>query len=269
MRTGAAFRTIDVELVPWKLVMKRRILIASRVAIVAALLSGPARAADLASTKPSPAAPAPASFSWKGAYIGGYAGALLGDGTFDYFEPAPVRGAALIGGGTLGYNWEWSPTVIVGLEADFGYRGPVQSQRQNRLYPGPTDGGVLGTARARLGYAFAPQWLAYATGGFAFGTDLAPRGFTSTWPLTVGRQETGTTVRAGWTVGGGVEHAWTDRISVKAEYLYVRLADSGVAYATNLGSIPLGVTSAGHIVRGGLNYHFVTGSSAIVPPSAN
>jgi outer membrane immunogenic protein len=242
--------------------MNRHIIIASSIFVAAALLPAASEAADLASTKPPSAAPAPASFSWRGAYLGGYAGALLGDGTFDYFEPTPSRGEALIGGGALGYNWEWTPTVIVGVEADFGYRGPVYSARVNRVYPGPTDGGVLGTARARLGYAFAPQWLAYGTGGFAFGTDFAPRGFASTWPLTVGLRDTGTTVRAGWTVGAGVEHAWTNRISVKAEYLYARLADTGVAYSTNLGSMPLGVTSAGHIVRGGFNYHFATGSSS-------
>jgi opacity protein-like surface antigen len=249
--------------------MNRKIVTMSCFVTAAMLLAVPAEAADLPSAQAPLAAPPPPSFSWRGFYLGGFAGALLGDGTFTYFEQTPVRGAALLGGGTIGYNWEWTPTLLVGIEADFGYRGPVYAERVNRVYPGPTDGGVLGTARARLGYAFAPRWLSYATAGFAYGTDFPPRGFTSTIPLTFGQQSTGTTVRAGWTAGAGVEYAWSDLISVKAEYLYVRLADSGVAYSTNFGSAPLGVTSAGHIVRGGLNFHFVTGNASAIQSTAN
>jgi outer membrane immunogenic protein len=216
-------------------------------------------AADLPSAK-GPVAPPPAPvFSWQGFYVGGYAGALLGEGTFTYFQEAPVRGAAFIGGGTLGYNWQWTPAIVVGLEADFGYRGAIQSATGgNGTTPSPTDSGVLGTARARLGYAFTPRWVIYGSAGFAYGTDFTPGGFTASVPLTFGQLSTGTTVRAGWTAGAGFEHAWSDQISVKGEYLYVDLADSGVSYSTNFGSVPLGVKSAGHIVRGGLNYHFAT-----------
>lgn len=240
--------------------MKRTIISARRIAAVATLIvAGAAEAADLPSRK-APIAPPPPPFSWRGFYIGGYAGALLGDGSFAYFEETPLRGSAFIGGGAIGYNWEWTPTIVIGLEADFGYRGQIQAERVSRVYPSPTDSGVFGTARARLGYAFTPRWLAYGTAGFAYGTDFTPTGFDASIPLTFGRQSTGTTVRAGWTAGGGVEYAWTDQISVKAEYLYAWLADSGVEYSTNLGPISLHVSSAGHIVRGGLNYHFTTGA---------
>ncbi|MBG0808043.1 porin family protein [Methylosinus sp. H3A] len=236
-------------------------IIRASVYLSGALVSSAAVAADLPSAKGPPIAPPPAAFSWQGGYVGVYAGALLGDGSFTFLRQAPQRGAALVGGGAIGYNLQWTPTVVLGVEADFGYRGPIQSEAVSRTYPGATDAGILGTFRARAGYAFTPRWLVYGTAGLAYGTDFAPRSFTASLPLTFGRGSTGTTVRPGWTAGGGVEYAWSDRISVKVEYLYAWLADSGVGYSTNFGVASANVSSAGHIVRGGLNYRFTTGGT--------
>jgi outer membrane immunogenic protein len=219
------------------------------------LSAGATLAADLPSHKAPPVVEPPA-FTWQGGYIGLYAGALLADGRLRYVVEAPERGAAFVGGGTLGYNWQWSPTVVLGAEADFGFRGQIASETVAGLYPGPTDSGILGTFRGRAGYAFAPRWLAYGTGGFAFGTNFVPRSFTSSFLGVAGRDSSGTTVRAGWTAGGGVEYAFSDRISFKAEYLYVWLADSDVGYATKFGADSATVRSSGHIVRGGVNYRF-------------
>lgn len=234
-------------------------------ALAAAMTASAAVAADLPSTKGPAAPPPPPAFSWQGFYVGAYAGALLGDGAFTYLQETPLRGAAFLGGGTLGYNWQWTPTIVLGLEADFGYRGQIQSETVGWNTPNATDSGVLGTLRARAGYAFTPRWLVYGTAGLAYGTDFIPRAFTSSFPLTFGQSSGGTTVRPGWTAGAGFEYAWSDQISVKGEYLYAWLADSGVAYSTNFGSASLNVKSAGHIVRGGLNYHFVTGGASPAP----
>lgn len=219
------------------------------------LSTGVALAADLPSHKAPPVAEPPA-FTWQGGYIGLYAGALLADGALRYVVEAPERGAAFVGGGTLGYNWQWSPTVVLGVEADFGYRGQIASETVAGLYPGATDSGVLGTLRGRAGYVVAPRWLAYATGGFAYGSNFVPRSFTSSYIGVGGRDASGTTVRAGWTAGGGIEYAWSDKVSFKAEYLYVGLADSTVGYTTNFGADSAEVRSSGHIVRGGVNYRF-------------
>jgi len=227
-------------------------------ALAAVIAAGGAAAADLPSTKAAPPPPLQPAFSWQGFYIGAYAGALLGEGTFTYFNDTPLRGSAFVGGGTLGYNWQWSPTIVLGLEADFGYRGAINAESLAWNTPSPTDTGVFGTFRGRLGYAFTPKWILYGTAGFAYGSDFAPTGFTSLLPLTFGQLSTGSTVRAGWTAGAGVEYAWSDKISVKGEYLYTELIDSGVSYSTNFGAVPINVKSAGHIVRGGLNYHFAT-----------
>jgi len=65
-------------------------------------------------------------------------------------------------------------------------------------------------------------------------------------------------VRAGWTVGGGIEAAITANWSAKFEYLYVGLEDYGYfvptpnnPHVTNrAGGVPLD----SNIVRGGINY---------------
>ncbi|ULO22952.1 outer membrane beta-barrel protein [Methylocystis sp. SB2] len=235
------------------------------IASISLLFSVAALAADLPATK-APPPPPPPVFSWQGPYLGIYAGALLGDGNFTLLSSTPLRGEAFIGGGTGGYNWQWDEHLVLGLEADFGYRGPLQVARVNFVTPSSTYGGVLGTGRVRVGYAFAPRWLAYATGGFVFGTNFTPRRFDAILPLTFGEVSTGPTVRPGWTGGVGVEYAWSDRISVKAEYLYAGLASSGVSYATTIGALPANVRSAGHVVRGGLNYHFSFGGPPAPPP---
>jgi outer membrane immunogenic protein len=212
-------------------------------------------AADLPSHKAPPVV-APPAFSWQGGYVGVYAGALLGEGRFHFLDQAPLRGAGFVGGGTLGYNWQWTPSLVLGLEADFGYRGEIDAETVSGIYPGPTDSGVLGTLRGRAGYAFTPRWLAYATGGFAYGTNFVPKTFSSGHFGIAGEDATGGTVRAGWTAGAGIEHELFDRVSVKAEYLYVWLAGSSVGYSSNIGPVSAGVSSSGHIVRGGLNYRF-------------
>ena len=67
----------------------------------------------------------------------------------------------------------------------------------------------------------------------------------------------------GWTVGGGLEYAFTNNLSVKAEYLYYDLGKRKVP--VNLqpvgpagGSYVSRFENTGHIVRAGLNYRFST-----------
>jgi outer membrane immunogenic protein len=100
-------------------------------------VSGSAFAADIAVKAPLPA-PAPV-YSWTGWYAGVNAGASFGHVTTD-FNVAPVTVTTLagpaittpgvagsdteypsgfMGGGQIGYNWQYSPLIVVGLEADF------------------------------------------------------------------------------------------------------------------------------------------------------
>ena len=67
-----------------------------------------------------------------------------------------------------------------------------------------------GTARARLGYAFG-QFLPYLTGGYAW---THANVSATDGPLSE------TANYNGWTIGGGAEYGFTERVSVKAEYLH-------------------------------------------------
>ena len=83
----------------------------------------------------------------------------------------------------------------------------------------------LGTARARAGFVATPdnRLMIYGTGGFAYGG--GSRTSTSMTPQRWGLfSNGGSTTRTGWTIGGGVEYAITNNITIKGEYLYVTLA---------------------------------------------
>jgi outer membrane immunogenic protein len=99
-----------------------------------------------------------------------------------------------IGGGQVGYNYQWGANFVIGLEADIqgaGIRGASHTVgvgsdsaisdanvnnpelRINSTAMGETTvhAGVdwMGTVRGRLGYLFTPTMLVYATGGLTYG----------------------------------------------------------------------------------------------------
>ena len=90
-----------------------------------------ASAADLPVKAPVQA-PAPV-YSWTGFYIGGDVGALWtrGNGRFDPLPDVPFFGVfpnagdlnktAFVAGLHAGYNWQLSPSWVVGIEADWSW----------------------------------------------------------------------------------------------------------------------------------------------------
>ena len=118
---------------------------------------------------------------------------------------------AFVGGGQIGYNWQ-SGAFVYGLETDIQYVGLSNNVSWGRYTwwegTGGGDGGYFGTVRARLGYAI-DRTLIYITGGLAYGG-------LNTNPLTGN-----TTSNVGWTLGGGVEYAFTNNWTAKIEGLYV------------------------------------------------
>ena len=66
-----------------------------------------------------------------------------------------------------------------------------------------------------------------------------------------------TRTRNGWTVGGGIEVAFTQNWSAKVEYLYMDFGSRDQTFAlTGLPVITDSVKLYGNIVRGGVNYRF-------------
>jgi outer membrane immunogenic protein len=219
-------------------------------AAIAALSIGSAAAADL-SRPIYKAPPAPvAVFDWTGFYIGANIG--YGWASTDV-TVAGVSGSenlkGVLGGGQIGYNWQVG-NWILGLEAD----GQGTDQKAN--FSGTAAGVTVTendsvpwfvTARGRVGYAIAPMYMIYATGGAAwmdFKSSISATGLgTATWE----------TSHVGWTAGAGIEGAITRNWSWKAEYLHL---DTGTFNTNVFGVIPASVRMTDDIGRFGINYRF-------------
>ncbi len=92
----------------------------------------------------------------------------------------------------------------------------------------------LGTTRARVGFVATPdnRLMIYATGGVAYGGGNSQF---SVFDATTNSIFSGnpSSTRVGWTIGGGVEYAITNNITIKGEYLYADLGSSNFNSAGN------------------------------------
>jgi outer membrane immunogenic protein len=227
------------------------------------LFGGAASAADLAA-RPYTKAPVLAPvYSWTGCYIGAQAGGKWGTNRVNYeqnilgFAPG-TRAAAdydnngWLVGGTVGCNYQ-AGNWVFGIEGD-GAWAEANGEAIETAFPAfriRTEEKWLATIRGRVGYAFAPQWLVYATGGVAFsGVSLrnyVPAGVTTSQENTL----------TGWTVGGGVEYAFTPNWSVKVEGLYIEYDRSSYfAFNNPVSAATMSLKLTEGIARVGLNYRF-------------
>jgi outer membrane immunogenic protein len=215
--------------------MRRQILLAS---VGAVAIAGSAFAADLG--PPPVYVPPPPVFTWTGLYLGGQIGYAWARDNGDIINPAPPLPApqfsiflpftlnpdGVIGGAHAGYNlqfpgWNWfsSSGVVIGLEGSVDGTSLSRTQLVGAFPPFfqgilNTKTEVQGSIRARLGVAW-DRVLIYGTGGAAFANFT---NFYNTLPL--GGIDQITSTRSGWTVGGGLEYAFTDNWSMRAEYRY-------------------------------------------------
>lgn len=212
------------------------------IALALAATAAPALAADLPRrVAPQQSFTPPPMFTWTGIYVGVNAGAIWGD----YTKSASRVGGntGFTAGGTLGANYQVG-SVVFGLEGDYNYSGlSGRGLSSPGLVPVRGELSSFGTVRGRLGVAF-DRALIYATGGYAFGFS----------DLTSGLVKQSST-HHGYAIGGGLEYAFTQNISAKAEYLYMPLESK------NVGALPgfafggkAGIDAS--VVRGGINYRF-------------
>jgi outer membrane immunogenic protein len=239
--------------------MKKAIVV---VASAAALIASPAIAADVTlPVKAPPVAPAPAVSGWTGFYVGADAGLSATDskwtatnfvnqvllagvpiGTVTGLNPtltsqAPVNMQSGRFGGYLGYNWQFAPHWLAGIEGDLGWTGHTgKLPGFGLLATGPNalpvgaDLSVRATwdasARLRLGFLVTPTSLVYATGGFAWQHQEATFACSSaiTCNGAAGNLQpfsfTAASNRPGATVGGGVEVKLAPNWVGRAEYRY-------------------------------------------------
>ena len=268
-------------------------------------IQGAASAADLANKK-SPFSPPPV-FSWDGLYVGthvgyglntvseqgsdfvpGYAG-LANPVLYNqsYSSRGPLTGFQ------IGYNKQFGHFVLGG-EWDVGYAGQNTSKTLfNTLglgMGGPYQTNIQDTfrwsLRGRAGYADGRS-LYYLTGGLVSGgfnvqhnywalpgvTPYTPATDSFAGPLG-GTANVGqfNIERFGWTVGAGIEYAFTDKWSANVEY---RHNDFGTATVNSVTWPGLKFTERAteDTVRLGINYHpglplFVTSLAPATPEAA-
>ncbi|GJD58172.1 outer membrane protein [Methylobacterium dankookense] len=231
-----------------------------------ALTLAGAQAADLPRRAVPPPLPSLPVFTWTGFYAGVNAGYGFRGGGSGFTDPTygAVTGGGsrggFAGGGQIGYNYQLTPGSgwVVGVETDIqgtafakaeaAYLGttPYYSVRPSLDY--------FGTVRGRIGYAF-DRVLVYGTGGFAYGGG-SRSGYAASYPNTLPDS-----FRTGYAVGGGVEYAFTEKLSAKVEALYVSLRRGFTGATVYDASVPAyygGGRDPGDfgLVRAGLNYRF-------------
>jgi outer membrane immunogenic protein len=120
--------------------------------------------------------------------------------------------------------------------------------------------GLFGTARGRLGVAF-DRVLVYGTGGLAYTSGHYL--FTYTDGLFPAAGTSTTADKIGYVVGGGVEYALNNNVSVKGEFLYTqygKVSTSGlIVNQFNPSFTNTFATSARvqeYTARVGINYRF-------------
>ncbi|WP_439573796.1 outer membrane protein [Phreatobacter sp.] len=227
-------------------------------------LATSAQAADLAAPRmPIAESVIVPAFSWTGFYVGGQIGYatsassvrqfVTANGAFIDASGYNVNG--IVGGVHIGYNQQFN-NIVLGLEADL--EGGGLNGRFTYLNGDSWRSSISlqGSLRARAGVA-VDRALFYVTGGVAL-ANLRDSGHLAAGPFV---SESGA---MGWTVGAGLEYAFTPNWTARAEYRYTNYGTRSVDLA------PIGLASTGafrnrfHSVRLGVSYLFSTGGGAVV-----
>jgi outer membrane immunogenic protein len=233
-------------------IIMKKILTAALLASVATS----AFAADLPSRKGPPPAPvyyAP-PFTWTGFYVGINGGGAFTDVRSNQFSSA-LGGGSVFGapsggvvGGQIGYNYQINQLVL-GVEGSLDW---ADLSKSRTFADGSSDNlkvDSLGTVVGRVGWAF-DRTLFYVAGGYA-GGDVHAGAFNDT--ITGASYPGSSGWQSGYAVGGGVEYAITNNISVKGEYLFSQL-EGKTYYAGSQDVVKAGLDI--NTVKLGVNYKF-------------
>ena len=240
---------------------------------LAVIITGPAVAADM----PLPeAAPFAARFNWTSCYLGGHLGG--GFGRKDLTDPvqlvqdsflglgttagittvSPSPGGAVIGG-QIGCDYQFAPSWVVGIEGAVsgstmkGSRtvGLPLGNPDTALVKASTD--FLPSVTMRLGYA-VDNVLLYGKGGVALAGDkYNVLGSFQGTPFAF----EGLDLRLGWTVGGGVDWAFSRHWSANIEYDYYQFGHSRVLMSDPINGLAgiVDTRQSVQVVKVGLNFH--------------
>ena len=196
------------------------------------------------------------AYNWTGPYIGGFVGRVWGVEDWRFVGPGtrvlPDFGGYFVGG-QAGYNVQLGK-IVVGIEGDYGWSNANGGKQcPGFFFTCQAQLDDLGSVTARLGYSYG-RALFYAKGGWA-GGEVTATGTLNTVPALPVSVET--KWQNGWTLGGGMEFALTDRWSAKAEYMHYDLGKERFVITTGgVLSEAVDIDTRGDTVRIGVNYHF-------------
>jgi outer membrane immunogenic protein len=172
--------------------------------------------------------------------------------------------SGVVGGGQIGYNWQFAPNWLLGVEADVS--GANLTDDQTTTSPAGAVVNwhdkidVFGTVRGRLGYV-VDNWLLYGTGGFAWVDDQFTRTQVVAGPASpaAGLVLSNSNTSTGWVAGAGVEWGFAREWTARVEYLHIDVEGRTSGFTNPVGPGAFAVNE-GHLtidtVRAGVNYLF-------------
>lgn len=235
----------------------KKLLIAASLALLGSVS---ANAADLAA-RPYTKAPVytEPAYNWSGFYIGGDVGgtSATGDGTSNFFQTLGIpsfdnnnqsqspSSGSFIGGVHVGYNWQFAPSWLFGLEGDWQWTaakydfcrqtdiGSLACSDNNRGFANISgETRSISTIRGRLGVLVVPNVLLYGTGGVAFADITTNLGLNCLVDGCAGSAATPnataanfSTIKTGWVAGAGIEWMLYRNWTVRAEYLHAEFGN--------------------------------------------
>ena len=227
--------------------MMKKLLVS---AFALAAFAGPAMAADLYT-------PAPAMYDWNGAYLGGHIGYLWGDASLR--EDGESFGGdfdGVIGGVIGGWNFQ-SGNWVFGLEGDFGWTGadgtgtPMCYEEEDceiEIYTYDMDWNAHVRGRAGITLGDEGRTLLFIAGGLAIAD------------FKVGEQDVqgwaGGGTFTGWSIGGGVNHAFGNNFIAGLGVLYDDYGSKTYTGGCNSPCETYKVNLDAITVRGTATYHF-------------
>lgn len=212
----------------------------------------------------------PATYDWTGVSLGVFGAANAVDGHYDatqicddpntgaiepcnYIDPE-MSGIGYGYGIKAGADYQWG-NLVLGVVGDWSFNGRLADNDD------PAEATYLnmdhfGTFRARAGFA-DDRTLLYTTAGVAI-AEMSFGGLIG--PATQANRENINDAEwvYGWTIGAGIEHAFTDSLSAGLEYLYVNWEDSSHMLFDSAGTggrVDMFYNDM-HTIRASLNYRF-------------
>lgn len=185
----------------------------------------------------------PATYDWSGIYAGGFGGLIfletpyvpVGSGDPEF------GGSSGVAGVFAGAQWQWD-SLVLGVEGDWGWG--LGETAENILDETDYTINHIATLRARLGFA-SDNTLLYLTGGAAMAN-----GTLDAYVLGIDDDAT----HWGWTIGGGMEHAFSENFTARLEYLYAHFGKETYDLSP-AGTVDMGLDDV-HMIRAGIAYKF-------------